>query len=101
MEEQDLVYVLIATYNPQKEFFQKQIESILNQTHKNIHIYISDDCSKNESISPFYNRSCYFSNNHINYRNLQFYVRQHMHIKLSEAISFTAAFFQKEQIRYT
>lgn len=40
MEEQDLVDVLIATYNPQKEFFQKQIESILNQTHKNIHIYI-------------------------------------------------------------
>lgn len=53
MEEQDLVDVLIATYNPQKEFFQKQIESILNQTHKNIHIYISDDCSKNESIKQF------------------------------------------------
>ena len=34
MEEQDLVDVLIATYNPQKEFFQKQIESILNKRRK-------------------------------------------------------------------
>ena len=38
------VDVLVATYNGEK-YIKQQIESLLNQTYKNIQIYISDDCS--------------------------------------------------------
>ena len=37
--------VLLATYNGEK-YLKEQIDSILNQTYKNIRIVISDDCSK-------------------------------------------------------
>ena len=43
MEEK--VDILLATYNGEK-YIKEQIESILNQTYKNIQIIISDDCSK-------------------------------------------------------
>ena len=43
MEEK--VDILLATYNGEK-YLKEQIESILNQTYKNIQIIISDDCSK-------------------------------------------------------
>ncbi len=57
--------VLMATYNGEK-YLKEQIDSILNQTYKNIHLIISDDCStdktreilktyeENERISVFY-----------------------------------------------
>ena len=63
MEEK--VDILLATYNGEK-YLKEQIESILNQTYKNIQIIISDDCSKdatreilkeyenNEKIKVFY-----------------------------------------------
>ncbi len=63
MEEQ--IDILIATYNGEK-FIKEQIDSILNQTYKNIRIIISDDCStdktreilkkyeQNEKINIFY-----------------------------------------------
>lgn len=63
MEEK--VDILIATYNGEK-YLKEQIESILNQTYKNIQIIISDDCStdktreilkeyeKNKKIVVFY-----------------------------------------------
>ncbi len=38
------VNVLISTYNGEK-YLKEQIDSILNQTYKNIHIYIRDDAS--------------------------------------------------------
>lgn len=47
---EDLVDILLATYNTKEKFLRKQIESILRQTHKNIHLYISDDCSSDENI---------------------------------------------------
>jgi len=47
MEEQ--IDVLLATYNGEK-YIKEQIESILNQTYKNIRLIISDDCSKD--ITP-------------------------------------------------
>lgn len=37
--------VLMATYNGEK-YLKEQIDSILNQTYKNINLIISDDCSK-------------------------------------------------------
>ena len=43
--EEELVDVLVATYNSNEKFLRQQIESILNQTYKNIKIYISDDAS--------------------------------------------------------
>ena len=39
------VDILLATYNGEK-YIKEQIESILNQTYKNIQIIISDDCSQ-------------------------------------------------------
>ncbi len=41
---QNKVDVLLATYNGEK-YLEEQIESILNQTYKNIQLIISDDCS--------------------------------------------------------
>jgi len=46
MEEK--VDILLATYNGEK-YIKEQIESILNQTYKNIQIIISDDCSKDKT----------------------------------------------------
>lgn len=37
--------ILLATYNGEK-YLREQIDSILNQTHKNIRLIVSDDCSK-------------------------------------------------------
>lgn len=42
---EEYVDILLATYNGEK-YIREQIDSILRQTYKNIHIYISDDCSK-------------------------------------------------------
>lgn len=46
MEEK--IDVLLATYNGE-EYVAEQIESILNQTYKNINLIISDDCSKDKT----------------------------------------------------
>lgn len=48
MEEQ--IDVLLATYNGEK-YIREQIESILNQTYKNIRLIISDDCSRDNTAS--------------------------------------------------
>ena len=45
---QEKVDVLMATYNGEK-YLKDQIESILNQTYKNIQIIISDDCSTDKT----------------------------------------------------
>ena len=47
MEEVD---ILMATYNTKIEYLKKQIESILNQTYKEINLLISDDCSPNKKV---------------------------------------------------
>lgn len=41
----ETIDILMATYNGEK-YLKEQIESILNQTYKNIRLVISDDCSK-------------------------------------------------------
>ena len=45
---EETIDVLLATYNGEK-YLAEQIESILNQTYKNIRILISDDCSKDNT----------------------------------------------------
>ena len=45
---QKKVDVLMATYNGEK-YLKEQIESILNQTYKNIQLIISDDCSTDKT----------------------------------------------------
>ena len=47
---EDLVDILLATYNTNEKYLRKQIESILRQTHKNIKLYISDDHSSDTNI---------------------------------------------------
>ena len=46
--EEEKVDVLLASYNGEK-YIVEQIESILNQTYKNINLIISDDCSKDNT----------------------------------------------------
>ena len=48
MEEK--IDILLTTYNTKIEYLKEQIESILNQTHKNFNLIISDDCSPNEEV---------------------------------------------------
>lgn len=80
MEER--VDILLATYNGEK-YLKEQIDSILNQTYKNIQIIISDDCSKdgtreilkeyekNDKIKVFYQQE------NLGYvKNFEFLLRQ-------------------------
>ncbi|MBN3992485.1 MAG: glycosyltransferase [Nostoc sp. NMS2] len=46
MHGKEKIGVVLATYNPQLEYFQKQIQSIQNQTWKNWICHIVDDCSQ-------------------------------------------------------
>lgn len=46
MEEK--IDILLATYNGEK-YLKEQIDSILNQTYKNIRLIISDDCSTDKT----------------------------------------------------
>ena len=43
-----LVSVIIATYNPNIIWFEKQLNSINNQTYSNIEVILLDDCSEYE-----------------------------------------------------
>jgi len=47
---EDVVDILMATYETESMYLIKQIDSILNQSYKNIRLIISDDNSKNESV---------------------------------------------------
>lgn len=49
-EQKDLVDILLATYNTNLTYLKIQIDSILNQSHRQIHLMISDDCSSNEKV---------------------------------------------------
>ena len=47
---EELVDILVATYNTEEKYLRKQIDSILKQTHTNIKIYISDDKSTDPNV---------------------------------------------------
>ena len=44
----DTIDILLPTYNGEK-YLREQLDSILNQTYKNIRLIISDDCSKDST----------------------------------------------------
>ncbi|EAI4070941.1 glycosyltransferase family 2 protein [Campylobacter jejuni] len=46
----DNIAIILATYNGEK-YLEEQIKSILNQTYKNIKIYIGDDNSKDSTMN--------------------------------------------------
>lgn len=46
----ETIDVLMATYNGEK-YLKEQIESILNQTYKDIRLIISDDCSTDDTVN--------------------------------------------------
>lgn len=48
--KKNTVAVLMATYNGEK-FISKQIESILAQNNVNVHLYISDDASNDNTVN--------------------------------------------------
>lgn len=50
MEKGPQVDILLATYNSNEKYLREQIESLINQTYKDIKIYISDDASTNKTI---------------------------------------------------
>lgn len=47
---EDIVDILLTTYNTKIEYLRQQIDSILNQTYKKFNLIISDDCSSNEEV---------------------------------------------------
>ncbi|MFI5342694.1 MAG: glycosyltransferase family 2 protein [Chlamydiales bacterium] len=49
MAEEQKILVLLAAYNSQK-YIEEQLLSILNQTHNQIHLLVSDDCSKDHTV---------------------------------------------------
>ena len=52
---EELVDILVTTYNTNEMYLRRQIETILKQTHKNLKIYISDDKSTNENVALILN----------------------------------------------
>ncbi len=49
MQDREKIGIVLATYNPNIQYFQKQIHSIQNQTYQNWVCHIVDDCSRRES----------------------------------------------------
>ena len=47
---EEIVDILVTTYNTKEKFLRKQIESLLKQTYINIKIYISDDKSTDSNV---------------------------------------------------
>lgn len=50
METDILVDILLPTYNTKEKYLKEQLDSLLNQTYKNIKIYISDDASTENNV---------------------------------------------------
>ncbi len=50
MKEEKSVAILLSTYNGEK-YIKEQIDSLINQTYKNVHIYVRDDGSTDKTLS--------------------------------------------------
>ena len=50
MNNHHKVDILLATYEGER-FIKEQLDSLFNQTHKNFHIYVRDDLSKDKTVS--------------------------------------------------
>jgi glycosyltransferase involved in cell wall biosynthesis len=69
-KQNELVSIAMATYNGAK-YLSEQLDSIIQQTYKNIEIVIVDDCSKDETVAIItkYQQQFSFINLHINETN--------------------------------
>lgn len=54
-DKQPLVSVIMATYNEPKTFIEQSINSILNQTYKNLELIIADDSTNNDTLEVINN----------------------------------------------
>ncbi len=50
VDKEPLVSIALCTYNGEK-FLHEQLESLLNQTYKNIEVIIQDDCSSDSTVA--------------------------------------------------
>ncbi len=50
MENEKLVSICMATYNGEK-YLTEQLDSLVNQTYKNIEVIIQDDCSSDNTVN--------------------------------------------------
>ena len=48
--EQDLVDILVTTYNTNKKYLTEQLNSLINQTYKNMQIVLVNDGSTDNSL---------------------------------------------------
>lgn len=72
MKKNPLISVAIATYNGEK-FLREQLDSIFNQTYKNIEVIVCDDCSSDSTVSIFEEYKSNFGlKYYINEKNLGF-----------------------------
>ncbi len=55
----DTVAILMATYNGEK-YLRQQLDSLLEQTYQDFTIYISDDCSADETVAIIQEYSSHF-----------------------------------------
>lgn len=77
------VDILVATYNGEK-YLRDQLDSILNQTYKNIRVVISDDCSKDSTgdiLKEYEQKDCriklYIQNKNLGVvKNIEFLLKQ-------------------------
>ena len=66
MHTEPLVSIVIPTYN-RARLLTKALDSVLNQTYKNIQIIVIDDGSNDDTravLSPYMNRICYLTTDH-------------------------------------
>lgn len=56
-----LVSIIVATYNGEK-YLKEQIDSLLNQTYKNIELIVIDDCSKDTTVAMIQTYQAHYSN---------------------------------------
>ena len=64
----EYVDILLATYNGEK-YIREQLDSILQQTYKKIRIYISDDCSTDNTPSVLREYEQKYENISVTYQN--------------------------------
>jgi glycosyltransferase involved in cell wall biosynthesis len=50
MYSNSLISICIPSYNAEN-FIKETLESVLNQTYRNIEVVITDDCSKDSTVS--------------------------------------------------
>ncbi|QEZ88616.1 glycosyltransferase, family 2 [Aliarcobacter cibarius] len=96
MKNEYLVSVVLCTYNGEK-YLEEQLNSILNQTYKNIEIIISDDCSTDNTLEIL-EKYRYLENFHIflNKENLGF--NKNFELAISKANGYFIALCDQDDL---